>query len=212
MFFVAAPLAVAVTIGHAAPPVTAWPDGNVKTIDYETHHTSTNLANGVYLDQGAWKTSIWPAASNGSYRYLTVSIDPQRHGIAFWRVQIPKTGWYKLETTYLSGENRGPDADYAVYVNKTTDAVLNYTAKPVYSVIINQHTTDLTNPWPSLGTYCLQANDISMVVEDGRDDTYSDAVDATRWTYMGEVYNSKKCGGSDLIPIIKPLLLKTKKG
>lgn len=197
MFFIASPLAVAVTPGHA------W---DVKMIDYETHHNSTDPVKGVYLDKGAWKTSIWPAAANGSYRYLTVSIDPQRHGIAFWLVQIPKNGWYKIETTYLSGENRGPDADYAVYVNATTAEAENQTVKPVYSVVINQHTKKLTNPWPSLGTYCLTENDISMVVLDGRDDSYSDAADATRWTYMGEVYNGEKCGGANMVPINELLL------
>ncbi len=174
----------------AFTPGQAW---NVKTIDYETHRNSTNLADGVYMDKGAWKTSNWPNASNGSYRYLSVSVDPQRHGIAFWSVRIPKTGFYKIETTYLSGENRGADADYAVYVNATTAEAEDKTAKPVYSTIINQHSAILSNPWPSMGTYCLQANDISMLVEDGRDDSLSDAVDATRWTFVGAEYNSARC-------------------
>lgn len=45
MFFVAAPLSVAVTPGNV------W---EVKTIDYETHLNSTNLAEGSYMDKGAW--------------------------------------------------------------------------------------------------------------------------------------------------------------
>lgn len=204
MFMVAAPLAVAVTPGNAAEKV--WAEGNVKTIDYETHHTSTSLVKGIYKDQGAWKWRMWPTCLNGGYRFLTVEIDPQRHGIAFWSVQIPKTGFYRLETSYFATENRTTDADYAVYVNKSTNT------KPVYKTVINQtQAHGSSTPWKSLGTYCLEKNDISMIVLDNYDDSGSASTDASRWIFVGEKYNSQRCGGMDITPIIQPLLLKKKK-
>lgn len=200
MFMVAAPLTVAVTPGHA------W---DVKTIDYETHNRNTNLTEGSYLDYGAWKARAWPFSSiNGGYRFLTVEIDPQRHGIAFWLVRIPKTGWYKLETSYFSTENRTTDADYAVYVNKTTAEAVDKTAEPVYAVSINQtQAHGSSTPWKSLGTYCLEKNDLSMIVLDGRDDSGSDSADASRWTYVGEEYNSERCGGEINMTPVNHLLL-----
>ena len=173
----------------AVTPGLAW---NVKTIDYETNHTSTSLAEGVYMDQGAWKWREWPTCHNGGYRFLTVELDPQRHGIAFWSVQIPKTGWYKLETSYFDTHNRTNDADYAVYVNKTTTEAANHTAEPVYETSISQIGPGSV-PWRSLGTYCLQKNDISMLVLDNMDDSQSASTDASRWTFVGEEYNSAKC-------------------
>jgi hypothetical protein len=196
MFFVAALLVVAVTPGNA------W---EVKIIDYETHNRNTNLTEGSYIDKGAWNARAWPTCSNGEYRFLTVELDPQRRGIAFWSVQIPKTGWYKLETSYRASENRTNDADYAVYVNRTTAEAENK-VKPVYARSINQ--TQSSTPWVDLGTYCLKKNDISMIVLDGRDDSQSDSADASRWTFVGESYKSKRCGGVDITPIINPLLLK----
>lgn len=200
MFMVAAPLAVAVTPGHAAEKV--WAEGNVKTIDYETHHTSTSLVKGIYKDQGAWKWRMWPTCLNGGYRFLTVEIDPRRHGIAFWSVQIPKTGFYRLETSYFATENRTTDADYAVYVNKSTSP------KPVYKTVINQtQAHGSSTPWKSLGTYCLQENDISMIVLDNMDDSGSASTDASRWTYVGEKYNSERCGGTVNMAPVNHLLL-----
>jgi len=199
MFMVAAPLAVAVTPGHA------W---DVITIDSETHQNNTNLSDGSYIDTGAWKWRLWPTCSNGGYRFLTVEIDPKRHGIAFWLVQVPKTGFYKLETSYFATENRTTDADYAVYINVTTAAAANKTAKPVHEVSINQtQEHGSSTPWKNLGTYCLQAKDISMIALNNMDDSGSASTDASRWTYVGEKYNSQRCGGMDLTPIIQPLLL-----
>ena len=198
MFFMAAPLAVAVTPGNA------W---NSKTIDYETHHNSTNLVEGSYQDNGPWTSYGWPPAANGSYRFLTRFIDPARRGIAFWLVEIPTTGFYKLETSFRASENRTSDADYAVYVNTTTADVENYKSIPVYKVSVSQHGSGV--PWVNLGTYCLQKNAISMIVLDGRDDGQSDSTDGGRWTFMGTEYNSKSCGsqGVNMVPI-NYLLLK----
>ena len=197
MFFVAALFAVAVTPGNA------W---EVKIIDYETHNGNTNLAEGSYIDKGAWKSRDWPTCLNGEYRFLTVELDAKRRGIAFWSVRIPQNGWYKLETSYRASENRTTDADYAVYVNRTTAEAENK-VRPVYARSINQ-THGSSTPWVDLGAYCLKKNDISMIVLDGRDDSQSDSADASRWTFVGESYKSKRCGGVDITPIINPLLLK----
>lgn len=196
MFFVAALLAVDVTPGNA------W---EVKIIDYETHNRNTNLAEGSYMDKGAWNSRAWPTCLNGEYRFLTVELDRQRRGIAFWSVRIPQNGWYKLETSYRASENRTNDADYAVYVNRTTAEAENM-VKPVYARTINQ-TQGSSTPWVDLGTYCLKKDDISMIVLDGRDDSQSDSADASRWTFVGETYRSQKCGGVDL-GAIRHLLLK----
>jgi hypothetical protein len=196
MLFVATPLTVAVTSGHA------W---DVKIIDYETHHDNTNLVEGSYTDTGAWLSRFWPTCHNQGYRFLTVALDPLRHGIAFWRIQIPKTGFYTIETSYFDTHNRTTDADYAVYVNATTTAAANKTAKPVYAVSINQTGPGVV-PWKSLGTYCLQKDDISMIVLDNMDDSGSASTDASRWTYAGEDYDSKRCGGANLVPVNHLLL------
>lgn len=199
MFMVAAPLAVAVTPGHA------W---DMITIDSETHQNNTNLTEGSYIDTGAWKWRLWPTCANGGYRFLTVEIDPQRHGIAFWLVQVPKTGFYKLETSYFATENRTTDADYAVYVNTTTAAAANQSVTPVYAVTINQTQAHGSSvPWVNLGTYCLEKNDISMIVLDNMDDSGSASTDASRWTYVGEEYNSERCGGTVNMAPVNHLLL-----
>jgi hypothetical protein len=184
IFFIAAPLAIAVTPGNAA-----W---KVKEIDYETHHTSTDPVEGVYMDKGAWKWREWPDCHHGGYRFLTVELDPNRHGIAFFLVQIPKTGFYKLETSYFDTHNRTYDADYAVYVNATTAEAENKTVKPVYAVSISQVGPGAI-PWKDMGTYCLQKDDISMLVLDNYDDSQSASTDASRWTFVGEEYNSQNC-------------------
>jgi hypothetical protein len=173
-------------------PITPGQAWNVKVIDYETNHTSTSLAEGIYMDQGAWQWRSWATCHNGGYRFLTVELDPNRHGIAFWSVQMPKTGWYKLETSYFDTHNRTNDADYAVYVNKTPAEAANHSATPVYQTSINQIGPGIV-PWVSLGTYCLHQNDISMLVLDNMDDTQSASTDASRWTFVGEEYNSARC-------------------
>lgn len=202
IFFMAVPLVMAVRAASA------W---EVKTIDYETHLNSTDLANGSYLEKGeAWRNYDFPIASNGGYRFLSHwEINLPRTGMAFWLVKIPRNGWYKLETSYRVSENRTPDADYAVYVNKTTADVEALKAIPEYAVSVSQ-VGETSVPWLALGTYCLQQGDVSMIVLDGRDDNYSDSADAGRWTYMGTENNSQYCGGQNrnMAPI-NYLLLKS---
>lgn len=202
MFVVAAPLAVAVTPGHA------W---DTKRIDYETHNGSTDVVEGIYDDKGDWKSWNY-AAINNWYRYLSYEVAPLRHGIAFWYVKIPKTGFYQLKTAYQSTKHRTTDADYAVYVNATTAEAENKTAVPVYETVVDQHAADSSvseTRWANLGTFCLKKNDISMIVLDGRDDSGSDSADASDWIYVGEVYNSQKCGGANMAPINHLLLNRT---
>ncbi len=168
---------------------------DVKVVDFEKHMNSTNLTEGSYLDKGAWVSRGWPTCSNGGYRYLTVEKDPQRHGIAFWLVQVPQTGFYKIETSYLGTENRTNDANYSVYVNTTTSAAENNTGKAIKTVTVSQVTAQAEVPWVDLGTHCFKANDIPMVVLDGRDDSQSDSSDGTRFTFLGASGGSGSCTG-----------------
>ncbi len=171
---------------------------DVKLIDFETHMNSTDLVKGSYLDKGAWTVGVWPPCSNGGQRYLTVAKDPQRHGIAFWLVQVPQTGFYKLEVSYFGTENRTKDADYSVYVNATTSAAENKTASAIKTVTVSQFSDKAAGeiPWIDLGTHCLKANDIPMIVLDGRDDSGSDSADAARFTFVGESGGSGSCTGT----------------
>lgn len=194
---------VIIALAVAVPLCHAW---DVKIIDYETHLNNTNLSEGSYIDTGAWVSGVWPTCSNGGYRYLTRSLDPQRRGIAYWLVQVPVTGFYKLETSYRATENRTSDADYAVYVNATTAAAANKTSIPVYALTISQIGSSV--PWVNLGTYCFQENDISMIVLNNMDDSGSAATDASRWTYVGDEYNSTRCGAEVNMAPVNYLLLK----
>jgi hypothetical protein len=222
LFFVAAPLTVAVTAGHAAQPETVWAEGNERMIDWETHGESKDLDKGIYFDEGwdgnpGWRTGYWPFGSmNGNQRYLSSWQEGyQRKGIAFWILKMPKTGFYKLETCYKATENRTPDADYAVYANTTIAEIeKNFpaTSPPKDSIgykVVDQESSTVEIPWVDLGTYCYQEGDISMIVEDGRDADDSDSVDASRWTYVGDKYKSERCGGVNVAPI-HHLLLRNK--
>lgn len=179
MLGIAAPLAVAVTPGHA------W---DIITVDYETHNNKTDLANGAYLETGGWKRYIWPCA-NGGYRYLTSELG-NRIGMALWLVQIPKVGWYQIDTTYRASENRTTKADYFVYVNTTTKAAISRTGTPVDEVSFSQRGDGTKSV--TIGQYCLQQGDISMLVLDG-DDGQSDSADGATWTFMGTEVKSQSC-------------------
>lgn len=214
MLCVAAPLAVAVTPGHA------W---DVHKVDYETNNEALQLTkpycsditsdagrelcrdgrltDGEYLETGGWVSYTWPGTGNGGYRYLSASVG-NRHGMALWNVKIPKAGLYKIESSYRASENRTTKADYFVYVNTSTTDVRNKTATtpPVGKKSFSQRGNGPTTT--TIGEYCLKQNDISMLVLDG-DDGQSDSSDATTWTFVGS------CGGNNITPIHK-LLLKRK--
>lgn len=190
----------------ANTPENAW---EVKIIDNETHRNNTNLEEGSYTDIGdSWRTSERPYMVNGQSRYLSQwEGRMQRRGTAYWRVQIPRTGWYKLEASYKQSVNRTRDADYAIYVNTSIDDIENYKATPGYRAIVDQYGQSIIK-WADLKTHCFTENDISIIALDGRDDNYSDSADAGRWTYMGEEYNSARCGinAPNMAPINSILL------
>lgn len=203
ILFATAPFTVAVT------PSNAW---DVMRVDYETNNGNTDPVKGIYLDKGDWKSWNY-SAINDWYRYLSYEVAPLRHGIAFWLVEIPKTGFYQLKTAYQATKHRTNDANYAVYVNATMTQAENKTATPVYETIVNQTVSNPTiseTRWANLGVFCLKEKDISMIVLDGRDDEQSDSADASDWTYVGEVYNSQVCGGTNIAPINHLLLSKPK--
>lgn len=176
-----------------------------KIIDNETHRNNANLAEGSYIDIGdSWRTSDRPYMINGQSRYLSQwEGRMQRKGTAYWRVQIPRTGWYRHEASYKQSVNRTRDADYAIYVNTAIDDIENYEAKPIYTTIIDQYGDGVsTIKWADLQVHCFVTGDISIIALDGRDDNFSDSADAGRWTYMGEEYDSEACGKK--IPDIGP--------
>lgn len=186
-----------------------------RRIDNETHRrnhylvTDTELENGVYYDIGDWKSWQY-SAINGYYRYLSVEVSPERHGIAFWYVKIPRAGFYQIKTAYFSTKHRTNDADYAVYLNVSPQKAIDKGAKPVFEKVVNQRGHGAITKWADMGTYCLKKDDVSMLVLDGRDDSESDSTDATDWIYVGEEYKGEYCvGGIDLAPITY-LLMKRK--
>jgi hypothetical protein len=205
------PLVVLMSLGlvsHAGAntPAPAW---EVKVIDNETHRNNTDLKEGSYIDIGeSWRTSERPYMVNGQSRYLSQWEGRMRRvGTAYWRVQIPRTGWYRLEASYKQSVNRTHDADYAIYVNTAIDDIENYTATPEYRTVVDQYGQSIIK-WADLNIHCFTENDISIIALDGRDDNYSDSADAGRWTYMGEEYNSERCGinSPNMVPVNSILL------
>lgn len=190
-------------VAHADAVVTASPWGT-KLIDNETHRDNPNLVEGSYTDIGAsWRTSERPYMINGQSRYLSQwEGRMQRRGTAYWRVLIPRTGWYKLEASYKQSVNRTHDADYAIYVNTKIDDIENYQATPAARIVVDQY-GESTIKWADLKVHCLAENDISIIALDGRDDNYSDSADAGRWTFVGEEYNAEKCGVNT--PVVAPV-------
>lgn len=194
-------VACAATVAHA----TAW---DVRIIDNETHRNNSDLAEGSYIDIGdSWRTSERPYMINGQSRYLSQWDGlMERRGTAYWRVQIPKTGWYRHEASYKQSVNRTRDADYAIYVNTAIEDIENYEAKPIYTTIIDQYGDGVsTIKWADLQVHCFEEGQISVIALDGRDDNYSDSADAGRWTYMGEEYNSVQCSTKATVPNIAPI-------
>jgi len=202
----------AAKISHATP----W---DIKIVDNETHRNNVDLAEGSYIDIGdSWRTSERPYMINGKSRYLSQwEGRMKRHGTAYWRVQIPRTGWYKHEASYKQSVNRTRDADFAIYVNTPIEDIENYREEPLYAAIIDQYGDGTsTIKWADLQVHCLLEGEISVIALDGRDDNYSDSADAGRWTYMGDEYESEGCGGQPpgITPGIAPvnsLLLRKKR-
>jgi hypothetical protein len=184
---------------------TAW---DVRIIDNETHRNNPDLAEGSYIDIGdSWRTSERPYMINGQSRYLSQwEGRMQRKGTAYWRVQIPRTGWYKHEASYKQSVNRTRDANYAIYVNTVIADIENFAATPIYTTIIDQYGDGVsTIKWADLQVHCFAQGEISVIALDGRDDNYSDSADAGRWTYLGEEYDSVQCGMEPIMPNVAPI-------
>lgn len=194
-------VSLAATVAHA----TAW---DVRMVDNETHRNNVDLAEGSYIDIGdSWRTSERPYMINGQSRYLSQwEGRMKRMGTAYWRVRIPRTGWYKHEASYKQSVNRTRDADYAIYANAAIDDIENYDVTPVYAASIDQYGDGVsTIKWADLKVHCFNEGEISVIALDGRDDNYSDSADAGRWTYLGEEYNSEQCGMKTPNIIIVPI-------
>jgi hypothetical protein len=186
-----------VGLAWAAAPVQAWDE---IIIDYETHLDNPSLVQGTYTDwtdlSYPWRTSnYWPYVMNGYSRYTSSwDVNNPRHGVAVWRVQIPKTGWYSLKASYKQTENRTSEAQYYVYINATINDIKNYSATPVYHLVFDQEGTDFGQfNYAEFGEFCLKQGDVSVLVLDARETDRSSSADAAIWSYRGEVYNSKTC-------------------
>jgi hypothetical protein len=186
----------AICLAGVACPAFAWEQ---IIIDNETHRNNPSLVQGTYTDWTnlpyPWRDSEWPFVMNYYSRYTsTWDVGQERHGVAVWRVQIPKTGWYFLKTTYKQTHNRTSEANYQVFVNATLSDIENRTLQPVYQEFVDQYgEADTQFHWAEFGAFCLKQGDVSVLVLDARETDRSSSADAAQWNYLGTVYNKEKC-------------------
>lgn len=216
--FGAAALALFAAPGHAWDEI---------TIDNETHRDNPSLVQGTYTDwtynEHGWDTNPWPYVWNNFSQFTSQWEGTQdRQGVAVWRVQIPKTGWYSLKAYYKETHNRTSAAQYYLYVNKTLPDIDSYKGTDKgdfvshlefdqYGERVYEHT------FAEIGTFCMKAGEVSVLVLDNRlgEAVRSASADAATWTYMGEEFNSEKCADAPpplpiVLPPINHLLLKNK--
>jgi hypothetical protein len=186
----------AACLAGAVDPVYAWDTIN---IDNETHRDNPSLVQGTYTDwtnlPNPWRDSWWPWVMNTYSRYTsTWDVGQERHGVAVWRIQIPKTGWYNIKTTYKQTDNRTTAANYEIYIDATLADIENNTMEPVYQEFVNQY-GEATEEfhWADFGAFCLKQGNVSVLALDARETDRSSSADSAEWTYLGEVYNSEKC-------------------
>jgi hypothetical protein len=187
-----------------AVPGNAWDQEDaVQIVDYETHNDNPSLVRGTYTDWTGlpkpWATGEgWPYSYN-FYARLTSQYggDQKRHGVAVWRWQIPKTGWYDLRVNYKRTDNRTTAAQYYVYANVTLTDIKNYTTgAPLVYKVVNQHgPNEEAGEWyyAEFGAICMKAGEVSVLVLDARETDRSSSADAAFWTYLGEKYKSQTC-------------------
>ncbi|HBI15662.1 MAG TPA: hypothetical protein DDY20_09145 [Desulfobulbaceae bacterium] len=196
--FAAAVFAGVAVPGNAWEQTDAW-----KIVDYETHNDNPSLVHGTYTDWTGlpkpWNIGEgWPYCYNFYGRYTSSWGGSQaRHGVAVWRVQIPKTGWYDLRTNFKRTDNRTTAAKYYVYANVTIADIKNYTTgAPIVYKVVDQHgPNEEAGEWyyAQFGAICMKAGDVSVLVLDARETDRSSSADAAFWTYLGENYNSQTC-------------------
>ncbi|MHB8810778.1 MAG: hypothetical protein ACYC9M_12325 [Desulfobulbaceae bacterium] len=213
----------AFTLAVAAAPGYAWDE---KIIDYETHLDKADLVQGSYTDwtglRYPWATgNEWPYvynrfARNTSQWYDTGNPQP-RYGVAVWRVQIPRTGWYDLKASYKQTHNRTTAAQYYLYSDVTIADIKSYnTGDPIFHVVFNQNGDDAGHfNYVEFGAICMKAGEVSVLVLDARETERSSSADAAIWTYLGERYKSQPCVDAPppskkkvIAPLITPLLFK----
>lgn len=218
-----------VAVAGTAAPGNAWDQEDAsKIVDYETHNDNPSLVQGTYTDwtdlPKPWNTGEgWPYCYNFYGRYTSSWSGTQaRYGVAVWRWQIPKTGWYDLRANFKRTDNRTTAAQYYVYKNVTITDIKNYTtgAPLVYKVVNQEGPNEEAGDWyyAEFGAICMKEGDVSVLVLDARETESSSSADATFWTYLGEKYNSQKCEDAPpppkdkkvIPPLITPLLFKNK--
>ncbi len=208
--FAAAPLVVAVSPGNA------WQE---KVIDYETHYNQPSLVEGTYTDwtdqPNPWADgNQWPWVYNSYARYTSSYGGSQRrHGVAVWRVQIPKSGWYYLKASYKQTPNRTTAAQYYVYADVTLDDIKTDNVTPLADKVFNQNgdNWDRYN-YVELGAFCMKKDQISVLVLDARQTDRSSSADAAIWTYLGEMYKGERCPDEKVVAPVNQLLLGSSNG
>lgn len=193
-----------VAVAAVAAPGYAWEQTDATNIvDYETHNNNPSLVAGTYTDwtglPNPWNIGEgWPYSYNFYGRYTSSWGGSQaRYGVAVWRWQIPKTGWYDLRSNFKRTENRTTAAQYYVYANVTIDDIKNHTTgAPILYKVVDQHgPNEEAGAWyyAEFGAICMKAGDVSVLVLDASKTDRSSSADATFWTYLGENYNGQSC-------------------
>lgn len=198
----------AAALAAVAVPVNAWEQTDaLNIVDYETHYNNPSLVQGTYTDwtdlPNPWNIGEgWPYSYNFYGRYTSSWGGSQaRYGVAVWRWQIPRTGWYDLRSNFKRTDNRTTAAQYYVYKNVTISDIRNYTtgAPILYKVVNQEGPNSEAGAWyyAEFGAICMKGGDVSVLVLDARQTERSSSADATFWTYLGEVHNSATCRDSD---------------
>lgn len=192
----------AAALALSAVPGNAWDE---IIIDNETHRDNTSLVQGTYTDwthlPNPWDTgNEWPFVYNRWGRNTSSYGGTQkRYGVAVWRVQIPKTGWYNLKASYKQTDNRTTAAQYYVYTDVTLEDIDNQNKEKleknqIFYMSFNQHGENSGQfNYAEFGAFCMKEGEVSVLVLDARATERSSSADAGIWTYLGDVHNSEKC-------------------
>lgn len=202
----------AMALAAAVIPARAW---DQIVIDHETHRDNPSLVQGTYTDwtdlPRPWANgNEWPFVYNRFARNTSQWADsgsPQRrYGVAVWRVQIPRTGWYDLRASYKQTHNRTTEAQYYLYVNATIADIRARSAEPIFHTTFNQNGDDAGKfNYVEFGEFCLKKGEVSVLVLDARATERSSSADAAIWTYQGQVHNSQTCADAPPPPKVKPI-------
>lgn len=208
----------------AVAPANAWDE---IIIDYETH-LDKNVVQGTYTDwtglRYPWASgNQWPFVYNNYARNTSAwasTGNPQpRFGVAVWRVQIPKTGWYDLRASYKETHNRTTAAQYYVYTDVTLDDIHKNDKEKLakhqkFYMSFDQNGDDAGQfNYAEFPEFCLHKGEVAVLVLDARATVRSSSADAAIWKYLGKTHNAQECVDAPPAPkakivphIVTPLL------